>query len=77
MRKKRRAYPPKHRALLAQKARENKPWEASTGPRTDAGKAAVSQNAITSGLHTAEIRNLRNALSRQAKILRDLRVLRV
>jgi hypothetical protein len=72
-RKKRRAYPPKHRAHLAQKARENKPWRASTGPKTETGKATSAQNATKSGLYSTEINALRVLLRRHAKILSDLR----
>lgn len=62
MRKKRRPYPPKHREKLAQKALDNRPWQHATGPRTTAGKAASSQNALKSGLHTATLRKLKRLL---------------
>lgn len=31
-----------------------KPWEHSTGARTDEGKARSSQNALTLGMYTAD-----------------------
>lgn len=67
---KRRAYPEKHRKYLAQKARENKPWESATGPKTTAGKAAISQNARKHGLRSAEILTLRRLLRKHAEFLK-------
>ena len=40
------------------------PWRFSTGPRTDAGKARVAQNAWKGG-HRAELRELSRALAAQ------------
>lgn len=34
--------------------RQWKPWEQSTGPRTEAGKATASENALTHGMRSAE-----------------------
>ena len=46
-----------------------KPWESSTGPRSAAGKAQSSQNAMKHGLRSAEERELlqmlRDALREQ------------
>lgn len=39
------AWTPERRARQAQLIRTTKPWEKSTGPRTDAGKAISSRNA--------------------------------
>jgi hypothetical protein len=39
---------PERRARHADKIREWKPWEQSTGPRTSAGKAVSSRNAVMS-----------------------------
>lgn len=36
---------PERRAAARERALKNKPWEHSTGPKTAAGKARVSQNA--------------------------------
>jgi hypothetical protein len=38
-------WPPERRAKQAAKIRDDKPWEKSTGPRTEGGKARSSQNA--------------------------------
>jgi len=40
------SWPPERRAKQAAKIREDKPWEQSTGPRTEEGKARSSQNAF-------------------------------
>lgn len=40
---------PERRARQAELIRKWRPWEKSTGPRTKAGKAAVSQNAYKGG----------------------------
>jgi len=40
---------PERRARQAQKIREWKPWQKSTGPRTPEGKRKVSQNAYKHG----------------------------
>jgi hypothetical protein len=37
--------PPAQRAAQSQRIHEWKPWEKTTGPKTVAGKASVSQNA--------------------------------
>jgi len=39
---------PEQRARQAELIKEQKPWEKSTGPKTEAGKAGVSQNAYIS-----------------------------
>ena len=45
---------PDRRARQAERIRQWKPWEKSTGPRTEAGKAASSQNALAHGERSAE-----------------------
>lgn len=51
----------------AELIRSWKPWERSTGPRTEAGKSAVSQNALKHGerskANQAERRELRALLA--------------
>ena len=42
---------PESRAKQAELIRTWKPWEQSTGPRTDAGKAVSSMNARIHGLY--------------------------
>lgn len=38
----------------AERIRQSKPWEKSTGPRTEEGKAASSQNALVHGERSAD-----------------------
>lgn len=45
-----------------------RPWEHATGPRTEAGKAIVAQNAWKGG-HRAQVRELRRALAAQRDAL--------
>ena len=45
---------PERRAKQAEAIKRWKPWEQSTGPRTNAGKAEASQNALVHGLRSAE-----------------------
>lgn len=40
---------PERRARQAELIQQWRPWEKSTGPKTLAGKAVVSQNAYTGG----------------------------
>lgn len=39
------AWTPERRARQSELIRQSKPWEKSSGPRTDAGKAISSRNA--------------------------------
>ena len=52
------AWTPERRARQAEIIRRTKPWESSTGPKTEVGKAASSQNARMSD----ELRRLRMEL---------------
>ncbi|ARL88487.1 hypothetical protein BOC57_11220 [Burkholderia pseudomallei] len=45
-----RRWTPEQRAAQAEKIRRWKPWEQSTGPVTDEGKAVTSQNALVHGM---------------------------
>ncbi|PNG46568.1 hypothetical protein WDL1CHR_04884 [Variovorax sp. WDL1] len=57
---------PERRARQAAAIRAWRPWEKSTGPRTEAGKAKVSRNADRGG-QRAFLREVR-------KFLRDCRL---
>lgn len=61
----------KRQAELIQRWR---PWEKPTGPKTEAGKQRVSQNAFKSGEHCADIRRIRKALAEQTSFERRLRL---
>ena len=69
-----RNWTPEERAKHAAAMRKWKPWEQSTGPKTDAGKATVSQNALTRGLHTAEMRKLKRLLQKQKALIKALEI---
>ena len=62
----------KRQAELIQRWR---PWEKSTGPKTEAGKQRVSQNALKSGEYCAEISLMRRELAEQARFERWSRLL--
>ncbi len=53
----------KRAAMLIQRW---KPWEKSTGPKTDNGKAVVSRNALKHDARSAETLKVRAILSNRA-----------
>lgn len=50
------------RKKQAEIIRKNKPWEKSTGPKTQAGRARSSINALKNGNHSAAMKELRKAI---------------
>jgi len=63
---------PQRRARQSELIRIWKPWERSTGPRTEVGKAVVAGNAWKDGTR-AVLRELSKVLREQAqRIARDL-----
>lgn len=54
--------------MSAELIRKWRPWEKSTGPRTEAGKAAVAQNAFKGGERQL-LRKLRREFAQQREIL--------
>ena len=46
------------RLMASYRIHQWKPWEKSTGPKSDAGKAAVSKNGWKHGRRSAEWREL-------------------
>tara|TARA_Y100000031_G_scaffold149416_1_gene187208 strand:+ start:458 stop:889 length:432 start_codon:yes stop_codon:yes gene_type:complete len=67
--KPRRAWSERRRKEQAERCRANKPWLNATGPRTEAGKKAVSMNALKHGARSAAFNALRKALNESAKQL--------
>ncbi len=63
---------PEKRAAAAKRARDNRPWEKSTGPTTDAGKDVVKNNALKHGGRSAAYRALLKTLNEQEKWLKSL-----
>jgi len=47
-----------------------RPWERSTGPRTEQGKATVARNAWKGG-HRGQLQELRRTLRQQRDALED------
>lgn len=62
---------PERRARQAALIKNWKPWERSTGPRTEAGKARSAGNAFKGG-HLAEVRALTVAVNALMREQRDL-----
>lgn len=62
---------PEHRARQAEAIRRWKPWEHSTGPKSELGKQIVSRNADKGGTR-AMLRELRRALRDQAEVLKKV-----
>ena len=58
------------RARQAELIRRWRPWEKSTGPRTEAGKAVVSRNAYKGGTWRL-LRELSRALREQSRRLAE------
>lgn len=54
------------RARQSEQIRNWRPWEHSTGPQTDEGKATVARNAYKGG-HREMLRELARALREQAE----------
>lgn len=50
--------------------RARAPWERSTGPKTAAGKAIVSQNSVKHGLRGGIFRQAADLLAKQNKLLK-------
>jgi len=61
---------PQRRARQSNLIRQWRPWENSTGPRTEAGKAVVSQNAYKGGSWLL-LRKLASALREQRRQLAE------
>ncbi len=67
------------RAAAAERIHASKPWEKSTGPRTQTGKNVVKMNAFKHGQRAAAVLAERRAtvqyLRRQKEFLRQVRLL--
>jgi len=64
---------PERRARQAELIRKWRPWEKSTGPKTEAGKAEVSRNAYKGGAWRL-LRELSCALREQKKALLETKI---
>ena len=63
-----------HRALRAELIRRWKPWEKSTGPKSEVGKAKVAQNGFRGGAREAlrDARKLEQLMAADAAAVADL-----
>ena len=61
---------PERRARQAALIRTWRPWEKSTGPRSDEGKARTSRNGFKGG-HRATLRELARMLNKALREHRD------
>jgi len=62
---------PEHRAMRAELIRRWKPWEKSTGPKSDEGKARSATRGYK-GATRAVLRELGHALREQAEALKRI-----
>jgi len=60
---------PEGLAALRASARRVRPWAHSTGPRTEAGKARSSRNALKHGLRRAGVIAAQRELARAIRVL--------
>lgn len=67
--RKRRAWTPERRAAQAKRCRAAKPSQYSTGPKTGAGKATSSANALKHGLRSETVKELKRLLRLQKSLL--------
>lgn len=61
---------PERRQRQSQAIKEWKPWRQSTGPKSAAGKAQVSQNAYKGG-HRLKLQELKRAINEQISQARN------
>ena len=67
-----RKWTPEQRALQAQRVQQWKPWEKSTGPKTQQGKAVVRQNALIHGLRASQPNDLGELIENMQALLSGL-----
>lgn len=60
------------RARQAVQVKSWRPWESSTGPKTELGKAIVARNAWKGG-HRTSLRTMARTLAEQCETLQQLR----
>jgi len=67
------SWTPECRKKQSEAKRRWKPWEKSTGPKTEKGKGRSSQNALKHGMRSAEMRKVESELALLAALQRALR----
>jgi len=61
---------PERRQRQSQAIKVWKPWSQSTGPKSAAGKAQVSQNAFKGG-HRVKLQEFKHAINEELKLARS------
>ena len=64
---------PAGRERLRATAREHRPWDHATGPRTEAGKARASANGATRQCNVLSIRRVRRELAEARTLIAQAR----
>ncbi|NCO04074.1 MAG: hypothetical protein GW903_07775 [Alphaproteobacteria bacterium] len=64
------AWTPERRAAQAERIRKNKPWEKSTGPKTQKGKNRSKYNALKNARHAAFFRHAYEMIEHNKEFLR-------
>ena len=67
-----RAWTAEQREAQAEVIRARAPWKRSTGPKSEKGKARVSQNSTKHGLRGGIFRRTEEFLTEQNKMLKEL-----
>lgn len=67
-----RTWTPEQRQRQAEAIRRWRPWEKSTGPRTDEGKQRVRDNGVKYGTYTADAIAMRRALAEAIRLSRHV-----
>lgn len=65
-------WPQERRAAQAERIKQMKPWEKTTGAKTIEGKRTSSQNALKTGFHSAEVKEIRRYLRAQKAFVRAI-----
>ncbi len=68
----RNGWTPERRKRQAEMIKNWKPWERSTGPKTEPGKEACKLNAEKHGMRGTKWQFLRQALKNQEEFLEDV-----
>ena len=69
---KQRTWTLEQRLQQAQRIRQQKPWEYSTGPKTLEGKAISQKNSFKHGARSREMRELQHGFSEWKRELKEL-----
>ncbi len=68
------SWTPERRRKQAEIIRQNKPWEKSTGPKTQKGKDICSMNALKHGGRSCVLAQYHRALTLQAQFVKQIQI---